>query len=339
MKTLKNICKKRTFSIPFLLLLATPPGSGASYRPPRMGGKQSYGVLLVAMGGNSGWDDALKDAHQAFAEGPPLAIATGYADQGPLENAVRYLEGQNVGRIVIVPLGLGFDAAPILSMLHFELGASSAPPPDTTGIFDLSFSGESPSPISVQVPVVFAESFDKSKPLVEVLAARARALASSPVEETLVLVGSREAGASGPALPSPFSSPPKAAAPAPPPELDQLAKAVGQKAGFKHSKAFAVSFARDLVVSDSIGRLRRFVEKSSLESKTAVVPAAMISGSLCAAIGEAIKGLDVAYDGRPILPDSRVTDWIKNAAKDAAAAPPISQSPPGVARFPPPLSP
>lgn len=95
-------------------------------------GGSRFGVLLMAHGGNSSWNEEVLQALEPLRDRYPLTVAFGMADAGSLEHAVRELEAQDVTHAAVVRLFVSGESwyQRTRQILGLEPGAPDKPAPD-----------------------------------------------------------------------------------------------------------------------------------------------------------------------------------------------------------------
>ncbi len=155
--------------------------------------------------------------------------------------------------------------------------------------------------------VVVTPALDDAPEVIEVLTARARALATEPARQAVVLVGH------GPSA--------NADVPAWETLGEQVAAAVQREGGFAATRAVVVrDDAPEAVRAAAVRRLRQQLGRYRSDSGRPVVlvPWLVGAGRLTRArLPADIAGHDVRYDGRPLLPHANLDAWV---ARQLAAA-------------------
>ncbi len=99
-----------------------------------------------------------------------------------------------------------------------------------------------------------------------------------------------------------------------------LAEKVRRKAGFAAARAYAFHsgpMQRDRERSAS--GLNALAKELARKNKVIIVPLSMTGGDL--QLNQALDGLFLKYDGRAILPDEKIAQWVDQSATAAAKLP------------------
>jgi sirohydrochlorin cobaltochelatase len=283
--------------------------------------RRGVGTLVVAHGGDSGWNAGVLAAASEAGTGGPVEVAF---LMGPAARAHRFqdqlrkLDSAGVASIVIVPMLVSSHSG------HFDQIRWLAGEPvmlDSAMEHHLHMAGVTRAQISATIRV--ARALDDAAELAEILSERASALVSNPKERALFLIAH-----------GPNSAEDHAAWMT---NLRSVAAAVQKKTGFRDVK---VDLVRDdapaPVRAEAVKRIREVIvlQAQNTRADVAVVPVLISRG----AVGDQkfrndLAGLPVMYSGDPILPHPLVARWVERRVRETATAP-LSTSPPR--RFAPP---
>jgi hypothetical protein len=323
---------------PLLLaaLLAAPARAqdSTALRPAK-----TYGILILAYDVDVKWRQELGNLRGQL-KGHPVESVDSAADAISVQRAVDRLVAARVTKIVAVPLEtvsesarldmtrymFGVRADPVLDVPDSESGdlANKAPkalkpvrktmlvlPKDQNRGLGLPMGGDASTlkQIKSPVPLVLAQSLDKTPLLVAILADRAKALSPTPAREALVLAGV------GPRSDSALTAWKTAA--------QAIADEVGRKAGYRKAVAVAVrdgvrSGQQDKDRADLKATLRGLIR----EGRVAVVPLSPEADRVSELLKKSTGGsLAYRWNGQGIQGDRRLLDWIKASAEQAANLP------------------
>ena len=298
---------------------------------------RTYGILILAYDVDVKWRQELANLRGQL-KGHAVESVDSAGDAVSVQRALDRLAAQRVGKIVAVPLETVGESTR-MDMTRYMFGVRADPASDTPG----SASGDladkpmkalraptksalvlpkdqgrglpggaavsSVKQLSSPVPLVLAQTLDKSPLLTAILADRAKALTATPGRETLVLAGI--APRSDDALKTWKTS------------AQAVADAVGTKAGYRKAVAVGV---RDGVRSDQQDKDRAELQTTFRalirQGRVSVVPLSPEADR----VGELLKktlGGFYAYrwKGQGIQGDRRLLDWIKSSAEASAALP------------------
>lgn len=309
--------------------------------PARAQGKgaegKTYGILLLAYDVDVKWRQEL-GALRSGLKGHAVESVDSAADAVSVQRALDRLAAQRVTKIVGVPLET-VGESPRVDLTRYMFGVRAEPVLDVPGSSTGDLADRKPKALkpvvkshlrlpsdqgrglpggaavsSVKqltspVPLVLAQTLDKSPVLVAILADRAKALTPTPGRETLVLAGI--APRSDDALKAWKTS------------AQAIADAVGAKAGFRKAVAVGV---RDGVRADQQDRDRAELKNQFRDliraGRVSVVPLSPEAERVGQLLHKTLGGAYAyRWKGQGIQGDGRVAVWIKAAAESAAALP------------------
>lgn len=290
-----------------LALAAALALSGARAAPPvkrfNTVGEKTFGVLLLGEGGDREWRSTIDEVKKRFEVTAPVAFAPGMADRRAMQKGLDDLQALKCKAIVVVPLfvsSYGED----MDQVRYLLGIRETPAKglERPG----AHVSAPPARLVSKVPLVLTKALDDHPLFVELLAARAQSLSRKASEEALVLVGeSPESEDDAKEFANAVSA---------------LAEKVRQKAGFAAAKGFAMKpGARQADRESGENALRTLVKDLRHDHKVIVVPLTLTGGRL--KLNRALDGLFAKYDGRALLPDARIAQWVEQSAVPAAKLP------------------
>ncbi len=258
------------------------------------------GILVIAHGGTPAWNAPVKAVAEQLRSRVPAeaAFLMGTKDRTPQE-AYERLVAAGARRIVVVPLLVSSHSAHA-EQVKFIAGAR----PDYPHAEHMQL-----AQLRGPVPVVGAAGAMDDHPLIAaILADRARALSRNPGDESLVIV------AHGPN------------------EDAEAARWIDATRSLGSHVRSAVPF-RDIdvrllrddapkpVKEKALADLRAAVADRAKIGRVIVVPLLVSTGRVGDQIPGVLEGLAFAWDGRPLLPDSRVGEWILAQAQRVGQPP------------------
>jgi sirohydrochlorin cobaltochelatase len=255
------------------------------------------GIIVIAHGANPTWNMPVTSAVARVSQTIPAerAFLMGTPDQTP-QQAYDKLVANGAKRIVVVPLFVSSFSG------HAEqvkfIGGQRADYPHAEHMKLTQVKGA--------VPIVgVGRGMDDHAIVGDIIADRAKALSTDPKNEWLMIV------AHGPNEDDEAAQWNKA--------ITNVGARVQTKLPFK---GVDVRLLRDdapkEVKDKALAEMRASVEEKSKTSKVVVVPLLLSTGRVGGQIPEVLKGLTFAWDGKPLLPDDRIADWILDEAKRAA---------------------
>jgi sirohydrochlorin cobaltochelatase len=283
---------------------ASDSASTSPAQAPTQAKNDGLGIIVIAHGANPTWNMPVTNAVARVSQTIPAerAFLMGTPDQTP-QQAYDKLVAGGAKRIVVVPLFVSSYSG------HAEqvkfIGGQRADYPHAEHMKLTQVKGS--------VPIVgVGRGMDDHAIVGDIIADRAKALSTDPKNEWLMIV------AHGPNEDDEAAQWNKAIA--------NVGARVQTKLPFK---GVDVRLLRDdapkEVKDKALAEMRASVEEKSKTSKVVVVPLLLSTGRVGGQIPEVLKGLTFAWDGKPLLPDDRIADWILDEARRAAKAPAGSQ--------------
>lgn len=310
-------------SLLLALALAAQAAAPASTAAPA-----SYGILLLAHGGDKAWNAEVERLRLSVDREVPVETALGMADAKAIASASRRLKERGAEKIVAVPLfvhsrsevmdqtryvlGMAQEHSEVLrralegmAKAHGAAGAAHAGHKMPAGAHHHSFSLERAVP---KVPAVLTDALDGDPLVSAVLLSRARTLSRERERETVVLV------AHGPNDPK--------ALPAWEKDLGAHAQFIARNGGFREARAFMLrDDAGPKVRGEAVKALRAYIEARSADGRVLVVPALLARGGIEQKIPKDLAGLRYAWDGKTLLPDPGFEKWLRERGRAGAALP------------------
>lgn len=248
------------------------------------------GLLVMAHGGSEAWNASVTSAVQPLMAEVPTAIAFGMAKPETLESAVRELEAQGVDRIAVVRLFVSGDS--FLHQTEYLFGARTDAP---VGWPMRPSEAPTPQPIATSAAVdIDLEGLIDADETGDILRRRVMALSSDPGSEAVLVLGH---GNGDPAVNDRL--------------LDRMeARSEGiRSAGFREVKVATLreDWAEARKVSEK--RIRAWVQARADEGLTVLVVPLRLSGF--GPYAEVLGGLTYTADGRGLLPDEAISQWLR----------------------------
>lgn len=273
-----------------LLLFLSPSLSRASAP------SQPVGVLVIAHGAGPTWNAPVISAVDLVRRTIPAAVGFLMGQGSSPQQAYDDLVRQGVSRIVVIPLLISSHSAHA-EQIRFLAGLR----PDYPHAEHMDL-----VPVRGPVPIATVTNAMDDDPLIAtILADRARALSRDPTSETLVLV------AHGP------NDEDEAAQ-----WLAAMATLAGDVRRTTPFRRIDTRLLRDdapkPVKARALAELRETVAEQERSGRVVVVPLLLSPGAVADEIPSTLAGLDFAWDGRTLLPDDRVAQWILGRARGAS---------------------
>jgi len=308
-----------------LALLSAPaavsagaPGFGDSSM-----GQKPYGVLILAHDTSGAWKAELA-AIRASLRGVAVESVESAADGTSIQRGLDRLKKQHVSKVVAVPLELVSEST-VMDQLRYLFGIREEPARDRPddqrpGMApvkseiksSLSVPGRGPKRLRSEAELVLTATIDLSPQLADILADRAKALARDPAKEAVVLVGLAPRSDKG-------LETWKASATA-------IAESVRVKGGFREG---AIIWVRDGVRAvqqdkdreENKATIRRLVTSGGVNA----VPLAPDGRRVGQLLQRQLGTSGYRWNGKGLIGDPRLTDWISSISKAASALPDVRQ--------------
>ncbi len=295
---------RRSIGRPFLALcalLAAAPLSLAAQTD------RVVGTVLIAHGGEPEWNAEVERIARTAKTGGPLEIA--YL-MGPaaathrFQDQVAKLAAQGATEIVIVPLLVSSHSG------HYEQLRWLAGLTDTLDheMHHHLHMGGLDRP-TTRVPLRVARALDDAPELASVLAERSKAIAANPAEQALFLV------AHGPNSAEDHAHWMR--------HLRVVAERVQRETGFRDVR---VDMVRDdapaHVRAEAVLRVRELIgmQQQITGRQVVVVPVLISKGRVSREKFSAdLEGLDIRYEGTPLLPHALLARWIERRVSEVTA--------------------
>ncbi len=271
----------------------------------------SLGVLVIAHGSTPEWNAPVKAAVDRVRATMPAEAAFLMGTPEPsAQQAYDKLIAAGARRIVVVPLLISSHSA------HAEqvrfIGGQRPDYPHAEHMALTQVRG------AVRIAAV-TSAMDDHPILAAILTDRARVLSRDPALESLVLVAHGPNDDDEAAL---WTA-----------TIQRLGKQIRPALPFKDVDVRLLRDDAPKPVKDrALAELRASVAERARQGRVVVVPVLLAPGRVANQVPEVLNGLDFAWDGRTVLPDERVAEWIVTQARAADAAsiagPDIPSQPP-----------
>jgi len=268
-----------------LLLLPLCAGSARS--------ESETGVLVMAHGGTSEWNKTVKKAVKAAQIPYPTRIFFGMGDtpaqQRELQDMVSELEDDGAHTIYVVPL-LVSAYSEVARQWKYLLGVDVQP----------GFMNNPLFPIQRRSAIHFSEPLNDSSVVAEILLDRAHAISSSPPKETVLII------AHGPNDDTDNAKWGQI--------LQNIARQMKDRGGYKNVEGATLrDDAPSAVRKQAVEKLRNQIQSADQAGTRALVVTLLLApGGIEHKIGVELRGLNYAFNTKALLPDSRISEWIRS---------------------------
>ncbi|HVO33343.1 MAG TPA: hypothetical protein VMU17_05450, partial [Elusimicrobiota bacterium] len=250
-------------------------------------------ALILAVDGTSQWMKTVKRAAREAQLSCPYKIFYGDGDTSDgvrrLQEEVRDLENDGAHTIYAVPVLIS-GYSDVARQWKYLLGAGVQPGFINNPVF----------PIEKHATVRFMEPLNDSAVTVEILLDRAQEISEDPSKESVIIV------TNGPSDDSDNAKWIQI--------LLNLSDRIQKRGGFKSVEGFTLrEDARAQVRSQAVQGLRDRVEAIDKANSRALLVSLLLSpGGIEHKIGLELRGLNYAFNTKTLLPDSRISEWIRS---------------------------
>jgi sirohydrochlorin ferrochelatase len=269
---------------------------------------QKVGTIVVAHGGDSVWNAHVRDVAQLARTGGPIEVSFlmgAGAKTARFQDAVARLEAQGVAQIVVVPMLVSSHSG------HYDQIRYLAGEPvtlDQQMLHHLHMAGiERPT---AKVPLRVTKAMDSANEVARVLTDRALALAPTPREQALFIVGH------GPNSAEDYAAWMEG--------LRPVADSVKAWTGFRDVR---VDLVRDdapaPVRAEAVRRVRELIDLQHMVTgkDVIVVPVLVSKGSVSRdKVPNDLRGTRSVYAGEPLLPHPAMARWIEARVREGSTS-------------------
>jgi len=300
------------------LALTAAPASAAGFGNTSMG-KKPYGVLLLAYDTGGAWKTEL-GAIRAQMRGIAVESVESAGDGVAIQKGLDRLRSQHVDKVVAIPLEL-VNESPVMDQLRFLFGVREQPAADKPDALRpgmtavkprnqsaIVLGSKAPKRLKSEAELVLSETIDQSPVLGEILADRAKTLARDPAKEAVVLVGL------APRSDKELEAWKTAAA--------AIAESVRVKGGFREAAVIGVrdgtrAGQQDKDRADNKATLRALTTQGGVVA----VPLAPDGRRVGQLLQRQLGSGGYRWNGKGLIGDPRLVEWILAASKAASALP------------------
>ncbi|MEQ8425980.1 MAG: CbiX/SirB N-terminal domain-containing protein [Cyclobacteriaceae bacterium] len=300
--------------------------------------QSKVGVMILAHGGSAEWNQMIVDASKGIGAKHPTEIAFGMALPRTMQEAIDKLEGKGVEKIVVVPLFISSHSF-IIRQSEYLLGIRDvlADPPlvmdhsmeatanphgqghgsgHSMGHAPASHAGHEmpPAPkelaqLKTKSKIVFTKPLDDHPIVADIIYSRIKELSKNPKNEMVIVVGHG---------PNPEEDNKKWIA-----NMESISDQVSEmqkKSGATSKMILAVTVRDDAdaeIYNQAKENLRNLVKQGSKQGTVIVVPLFLSSGGAEQKVVTRLEGLTYTWNGKTLLPDARITDFISQSVAGA----------------------
>ncbi|ELR69094.1 hypothetical protein C900_05483 [Fulvivirga imtechensis AK7] len=311
----------RTFIVAMWLIFSTV-AVALTHSTPKVG------ILILAHGGSNSWNEHVEAAVAPIRSDFPVEIAYGMALPRTIQQGINNLENNGVDKIIVVPLFISSHSF-IIRQTEYLLGKRNelADPPivmdhsgghgghGTSGHHGSQHgasdqhhsagSGHKPEllPLQFKSEIIMTTPLDNHPLVASMLYDRIQELSERPAQETVVIVGHG---------PNPEDDNRKWVK-----AMESLADQIRekQKTAGTQSKFIFTTTVRDdadeAIYEQARENLRNMVHQAGKQGDVIVVPLLLSKGGVEKGIVKRLEGLTYKWSGKTLLPDSKITEFIR----------------------------
>jgi len=260
-------------------------------RPAHAGSEEA--VIVMAEGGNRVWTKSVKKAVKAAELPYPYRIFYGMGDsaaeQHRLQDMISDLESDGAHSIYVVPI-LVSSYSGVARQWKYLLGIDVQP----------GFMNNPLFPVQKHSSVHFADPLNDSAVVVEILLDRAHEISADPSKESVIIVayGPNDNADNGHWIEI----------------LQHLSARLKERGGYKNVEGVTLrDDAPAAVRQRAVEYLRQRVKAADQAGTRALVVTLLLTpGGIEHKVGLELRGLNYAFNTKALLPDSRISEWIRS---------------------------
>ncbi len=251
------------------------------------------GVLIMAQTGDRAWKSTVRKAVKQSNLSYPYRIYFGSGDtssgHADLQSMVSSLEGSGANTIYVVPLVIS-SYTEMVRQWKYLLGVDVQPGYSNTPLF----------PIRKHAAMRFTEPLNESAVVVEILLDRAHDISSHPENESVIIVsrGAKDHADNDRWLQN----------------LQSIAGRLKERGSYKAVEAVTLrDDAPPATRQKAVEYLRQRVKATEAAGNRALVVTFLLSpGGIEHRIGLELRGMSYAFNTKALLPDARISEWIRS---------------------------
>lgn len=318
--------KMALWSVVIMFLLTEQNGFSVS--------PEKIGVLILAHGGSSTWNQQIEDAAKTIQQKYPIEIAFGMALPRTIQEGIDKLEAKGVNKIVVVPLFISSHsfiirqteyllgkrdmlADPAVVMDHSSGGGYESHGQQQSNNHDAhsqhgsNSDGDKSSlqPLTFKSEIMITQALDDHPIVADILFNRIKDLSTNAGNETVIIVGHG---------PNPEEDNRKWVA-----AMENLVDQVRErqkKDGYTSRTVFCVTVRDDAdkeIYEQAKEHLRGLVRQSGKQGDVIVVPLLLSKGGVEQGMVKRLEGLNYKWNGKTLLPDPKIAQFIESSVNEA----------------------
>jgi len=265
----------------------------SSFLPRPAAAESEAAVLVMAHGGTETWNKSVKKAVKAAQLPYPSRVFFGMgdspSDQRLLQDIVTEFENDGAHTIYVVPL-LVSSYSEVARQWKYLLGVDVQP----------GFMNNPLFPVTKHSTIRFGEPLNDSAVVVEILLDRAHEISTNPAKETVIIVAHGPNDNSDNARWNEI--------------MQNVAGRLKERGGYQNVEGITLrDDAPNSVREQAVAHLRDRVKAAGEAGSRALVVTMLIaSGGIEHKISLELRGLTYAFNTKTLLPDSRISEWIRS---------------------------
>lgn len=273
--------------------LAVALGFTLSLCPQPVHAEYDGGVLIMAQGGDRSWKSTVRKAVKQAKLPYPYRIYFGAGDSASghdeVQTMVEELEDEGANTIYVVPLVIS-SYTEMVRQWKYLLGVDVQPGYMNTPLF----------PIRKKSAIRFTDPLNESAVVVEILLDRAHDISSQPSNESVIIVsrGAKDHADNDRWLEN----------------LRSISARLKERGNYKTVEAVTLrDDAPSATRTKAVDYLRQRVKAAEAAGNRALVITFLLSnGGLEHRIGLELRGSSYAFNTKALLPDARISEWIRS---------------------------
>ena len=257
------------------------------------GSESEVAVLVMSHGGGVQWNKLVKSAVKSAQLPYPTRIFFGMGDtpaqQQELQSMINNLEEGGAHTVYVVPL-LVSSYSEVSRQWKYLLGLD----------VQAGFMNNPLFPVQKHSSIHFGEPLNDSAVVVEILLDRAQEISTTPAKETVIIVAHGPNDDSDNAKWSQI--------------LHNVAVRLKERGNYKYVEGVTLrDDAPPSIRQQAVQGLRDRVKAADAAGTRALVVTLLLSqGGIEHKIGLELRGLNYAFNTKTLLPDSRISEWIRS---------------------------
>ncbi len=270
------------------------------------------GVLILAHGGNTNWNDAVLDLARSVNEKYSAEVAFGMATRANIQKSIDRLASRGAREIIAVPLFVSPHSS-VITATQYLLRQRSEMPEDLKLFARMNHGPGTHAPdehgthpVETPLPIRMTPALGRHPIVADILLSLAESISKDPEGEAVILVAHGPSPANQNQL---WLEDMKS--------LAEQMTAAGKFRGIDYLtlRDDAAPAIRDAATKE----LRGKVEAARAEGKRVlIVPLLLSFGGIEAGLKKRLEGLEYTMPQRALLPDARLGTWILASVEAAA---------------------